>query len=269
MSLVEGGMSLTENGGEPAVCRELEGDGFRVREVAYRPGLHQTAHAHGYDGVTLVLAGAIRETVGRRDEAATCLSVVVKPATVVHSNRVGPRGARTLQVQLDPGRPFARGGLGSWRWIHAGAGTRSLLALHRCLAAAEAAGVEDRILEVLAGLEDEDEPAGREPPGWLRRVREALDDGSEAASVRGLAAQAGVHPVYLTRAFRRHYGTPITAYRRRRRIRQAARAIERTDRDLTRIAHASGFSDHPHMCREIRQATGLTPSELRRRIRGS
>jgi AraC-like DNA-binding protein len=45
------------------------------------------------------------------------------------------------------------------------------------------------------------------------------------------------------------------------------RAIERTDRDLTGIAHASGFADHPHMCREIRQTTGLTPGELRKLAR--
>ena len=58
-------------GDAPAVRREFAGDGFRVREVAYRPGLRQAPHAHEYDGVTLVLAGGIRETVGRRDEVAS------------------------------------------------------------------------------------------------------------------------------------------------------------------------------------------------------
>jgi len=252
-------------GGEPEVRREFVGQGFRVREVTYRPGLHQTAHAHEYDGITLVLAGGIRETVGRLDEVATCLSVVVKPAGVVHADRVGPRGARALQILLDLDRPFARedGGLGSWRWSHAGAGTRALFSLHRCLAGPEVTGLEDRILEVLGGLAVEQGPIRRDPPAWLRGAREALDDGSETRSVRELAAQVGVHPVSLARAFRRHYGIPISAYRRRKRIRRAAWAIERTDRDLTGIAHASGFADHPHMCREIRQTTGLTPGELR------
>lgn len=258
-------------GGAPAVHREFAGEGFRVREVAYRPGLRQAPHAHEYDGITLVLAGGIRETVGRLDEVATCLSVVIKPAGVVHADRVGPRGAWALQILLELDRPFARGdrGLGPWRWIHAGAGTRALLSLHRYLAGGPSVtGLEDRILEVLDGMAGEDVPARRDPPAWLRRTREALDDGSlEAPSVRDLASRVGVHPVSLTRAFRRHYGIPVSAYRRRERVRRAARAIERTDRDLTRIAHASGFSDHPHMCREIREATGLTPGELRRLAR--
>lgn len=258
-------------GGAPIVRREFAGEGFRVREVAYRPGLCQAAHAHEYDGITLVLAGEIRETVGRLDEVATCLSAVVKPAGVVHADRVGPRGARALQILLDLDGPFARGerGLGPWRWIHAGTGTRALLSLHRYVAGAPSvAGLEDRVLEVMGGMSRADVPARRDPPAWLRSTREALDDdSSETPSVRDLAAQVGVHPVSLTRAFRRHYGIPVTTYRRRARLRRAARAIERTDRELTRIAHATGFSDQPHMCREVRRATGLTPGELRRLAR--
>ncbi|MGH7543335.1 MAG: hypothetical protein ACREK7_05295 [Gemmatimonadota bacterium] len=90
---------------------------------------------------------------------ATCLSVVIKPAGVVHADRVGPRGAWALQILLDLDRPFARGdrGLGPWRWIHAGAGTRTLLSLHRYLAGRPSVtGLEDRILEVLDGMAGED-----------------------------------------------------------------------------------------------------------------
>lgn len=258
-------------GGAPTVRREFAGEGFRVREVAYRPGLHQAAHAHEHDGITLVLSGEIRETVGRRDEVATCLSVVIKPAGVVHADRVGPRGARVLQILLDHDRPLDRAdrGLGPWQWIHAGAGTRTLLSLYRYVAGVPSVhGLEDRVLEILGGMASQHVPTRRDPPAWLRRTREALDDdSSEAQSVRDLASLVGVHPVSLTRAFRRHYGIPVTAYRRRERVRRAARTIEATDRDLTRIAHASGFSDHPHMCREVRETTGLTPGELRRLAR--
>lgn len=261
----------TSKGSVPVVRREVAGHGFRVREMTYRPDLRQDAHAHEHDGITLVLSGGIRETVGRHEEAASCLSVVVKPAGVVHADRVGPRGARTLQVLLDPGRSLAPGkrGLGPWRWTHAGGGIRALLAIQRALAGPpRTPSVEDLVLAALGEMADEAPPASIDPPDWLRRAREALDDGSpEAASVRGLAAQVGVHPVSLTRAFRRRYGVSVTAYRRRIRIRQAAHAIEQTDRELTRIAHAVGFSDHPHMCRELRAATGLTPGNLRKLAR--
>ena len=259
---------------EPAmVRREFSGSGFRVRELCYPPGFRQAAHSHDEDGVTLVLGGGILETVDRREEVATCLSVVVKPAGVVHADQVGPRGARTLQILFDRDPALDREGrdfdLGGWRWIHAGPGARPLIALHRALnGVPSSAEVEDLILEVLGEFDLETSPARHDPPAWLDRVREALEHpDSETSGVRDLAAEAGVHPASLTRAFRRQYGISLTAYRRRKRVRRAARAIERTDLDLTGIAHASGFADHPHMCREIRETTGLTPGELRRLAR--
>ncbi|MGH7570673.1 MAG: helix-turn-helix domain-containing protein [Gemmatimonadota bacterium] len=237
------------------------GNGFKVRELSYPPGLRQESHAHDYAGITLVLEGGIRETVGGREELAQILSVVVKPAGVVHADEVGPRGARTVQVLLDR----EVDDLGSWRWIHAGAGVIAFLALQRRLIAGQSEGgeLEDHILDLLGEVTSVDAPARRDPPDWLRRVKEALDDTLPASpSVRGLAREAGVHPVSLARAFRRHYGTSMTEYRRRQRVRRAARAIERSNCLLTRVAHATGFSDHPHMCREMRAATGLTPTEL-------
>lgn len=259
--------------GEPAiVCHEYAGKAFRVRELRYPAGLRQGPHAHEGDGVTLVLGGGILETVGRHEEVATCLSVVIKPAGVVHADRVGPRGARTLQILLDSDRslsPPGDGDLGPWRWIHAGPGARALLSLHRLLAGAPAtAEVEDHVLDAVGAVAGEAIPAGSDPPAWLRRVWEAVRDRApETPTVRDLAADAGVHPVSLTRAFRRHFGTSLTVFRRRERLRRAVRAIERTESDLTRIAHASGFSDQSHMCREVRAATGLTPGELRRLTR--
>ncbi|MGH7556393.1 MAG: helix-turn-helix domain-containing protein [Gemmatimonadota bacterium] len=251
--------------GVATVRREATGRGFRVREIAYAPSQRQAFHAHDLDGITLVIGGAIRETVGRHEEVATCLSVVVKPAGVVHADEVGPRGARIVQVLLDG----EVDGLGPWRWMHAGAGVSGLLALRRLLADGDE-GLEDHVLDLLGEVTRVDTPARHDPPGWLKRVKEALDDAlSESPPVRDLAREASVHPVSLARAFRRHYGTSITEYRRRQRIRRAARTIEWSNNHLTRVAYATGFSDHPHMCREIRAATGLTPSELQELARSS
>ncbi|HUP00920.1 MAG TPA: AraC family transcriptional regulator [Gemmatimonadota bacterium] len=253
------------------VLRSIAGDGYAVREIEYAAGFRQAPHLHESDGITVLIAGAIRETAAGREEVASCLSVVVKPAGVVHADQVGPRGARTLQVLLDPDfgvlRPSGEGGLGPWRWIHAGAGTRGLLSLLRALREADGQGgatVEDRVLEILDEATGADASVRRDPPAWLRRARESLDDRvGEGVRVRDLAAEAGVHPVSLARAFRRQYGASVSEYRRRARLHRAAAAIERSDWDLTRIAHAHGYVDHSHMCREVRATTGLTPSELR------
>ncbi|MGH7549703.1 MAG: helix-turn-helix domain-containing protein [Gemmatimonadota bacterium] len=252
--------------GTATVRREAAGRGFRIREIAYAPCQRQPLHAHDFDGITLVIGGAIRETVGRHEEIATCLSIVVKPAGVVHADDVGPRGARTVQILLDSEVE----GLGPWRWMHAGAGVSGFLALRRLLSADGEEGLEDRVLDLLGEVTSTAATARSDPPGWLQNVKEALDDTLSAnPPVRDLAREADVHPVSLARAFRRHYGTTVTEYRRRQRVRRAARAIERSDCHLTRIAYATGFSDHSHMCREVRAATGLTPTELQELARPS
>lgn len=244
------------------VGRQARGPGFRVIEVDYAPGWRQPAHAHDYTGVTLVLAGGFLETACGREESATALSVVVKPAGVVHADRIGNQGARTVLVEIhDPALVPER--LGPWRWLHAGPGVRPLLSLATSLRG-EDGPIEDTILDLLGEVSDASRPEPRNPPVWVRRAREALDDADpSAARVRDLADELAVHPVSLARAFRRHFGLPVTAYRKRVRLRRAAARLAGSRARLSGIAYAAGFADHAHMCREIRAATGCTPSELR------
>lgn len=243
------------------------GPGFRVRRIDYPPGYRQPPHAHESTGITLVLAGEFRETAYGREEQASALSVVVKPSGTVHADLVGPRGARTVFVQILDEASFLPDTreLGPWRWLHAGPGVQPLLRLRRALSAPDrGTNSEELVLELLGEVIDGDGPAPGDAPAWLRCAREALDDLAPAGiRVAELADRVGVHPVSLTRAFRRAYGVPVSVYRRRVRLRRAAARIVDTKRGLSRIAHATGFSDHPHMCREIRDATGLTPSRLR------
>jgi AraC family transcriptional regulator len=100
------------------------------------------------------------------------------------------------------------------------------------------------------------------PPSWLAILRERLDDVGDE-SVRDLAAAAGVHPVYLARQFRRHFGCSVTEYVQRRRLQRAARRLAETSAPLSHVAHAVGYADHAHMCRAFRDAAGATPSEYR------
>jgi AraC family transcriptional regulator len=199
--------------------------------------------------------------------------VVVKPAGTVHRNVFGPAPVRMLSINLLSGGANADDRLAAlqgWRWMEGGPAQR---ALWRLLSTARAepgrapALLADGFWEMVDALDAYVAPptSSSGPPAWLRRIRDRLHDCAGAAPpVRDLADAAGVHPVYLARAFRRAYGVPVTEYARRLRVRAAADRVASTALPLARIACEAGFADQAHLTRELRRETGLTPGALRR-----
>lgn len=170
--------------------------------------------------------------------------------------------------------------------------------------AAAALALEGLILELLAALVRGSTQPERivesDAPQWLRDVRDRLhelrpgsgwrsewQDGAgagagaevrnaagarrgtqeEVLSLQSLAAEAGVHPATLTRAFRRAYGVPPGEYLRRLRLDRAVHATSTSDRPLSEIALEAGFSDQAHFTRAFKRATGWTPGAYRRAMR--
>lgn len=109
---------------------------------------------------------------------------------------------------------------------------------------------------------------GRRPPRWLVRAREVLHDRAcEELAMSGVARDAGVHPVYLARAFRRFFGCTPADYQRRCRVERAAHLVRATDRPLAEIAAGCGFVDQSHLTRSFARTFGTSPGAYRRRYR--
>lgn len=103
-------------------------------------------------------------------------------------------------------------------------------------------------------------------PGWLARARALLSDELTIDhSLGDVARVVGVHPVYLTRAFRRYYrSTPGDFLRRRRLIRAAALLANGAD-PLAEIGAACGFCDQAHFSHSFKRAFGESPGAYRAR----
>jgi AraC-like DNA-binding protein len=86
---------------------------------------------------------------------------------------------------------------------------------------------------------------------------------SETSTVAELAADAGVHPVYFARVFRRAMGMPPSRFVVEARLERASARLLRSDATLSAIAHGAGYSDHSHFCRQFRRQFGITPSAYR------
>jgi transcriptional regulator GlxA family with amidase domain len=123
------------------------------------------------------------------------------------------------------------------------------------------------ILELLSAHEVPDPTA--EPPGWLRRVADALHsrlDGRTPLST--LARDVGRHPVQVSRQFHRHFGCTMSTYLRRARVARAQELLVESHVTLAEVALRCGFSDQSHFTTVFHRVAGLPPHRYRERARG-
>lgn len=104
----------------------------------------------------------------------------------------------------------------------------------------------------------------RDGPPWLERAREQLhDEWRRTPDLAELANTAGVHPVYLARAFRRRYGCSPGEYLRRCRMERAIALLHDRRIALAEIAAACGFVDQSHFTHAFRRQHRCTPAQYR------
>ena len=207
---------------------------LRIAEQGYAPESSKRPHAHELPSVSMVVAGALRERMGRAEETARPLSISVMPAGVAHADEFSPDGARLLSIHMDvtSAHELASeyGTLGPWRWTHGGAGVRLFLRLLAALRSHAPAPMADMIATdvvaaTLTGVANA--PDGTRAPRWLMHV------------------------------------CAVSDYVRHRNVQRAAQRMLRSPVSLWEIAHDAGFSDQPHLCRAFGTETGMTPSAFR------
>jgi len=267
MQITPGAMS---NG---TFLRRLCVAGFTLAESTYRRDERIRPHAHAHAKISFILAGGTSETVCRTEHRCAAGSAVIKPSDADHSNVFGPVGMRTLVTyRTDRGdSEFVdwHTALATYRWIHTGPVIRHLVAICRLFGQAlpgHTEAIEERLYSLMEAIRSDVVPTTpRRSPPWLKSVREYLHAHfTQPIEVRSLAVMAGTHPVYLARVFRRHLGCSVTEYVQRLRTRHAASQLATSREAIGRVAMASGFADHAHLCRVFKSEMGITPGAYRK-----
>ncbi len=102
-------------------------------------------------------------------------------------------------------------------------------------------------------------------PSWLFETRDMIEDCfASELTVAELAVTAGVHPVYLARAYRRHFGCSPGEYMRCCRLMRVRRLLANSDLPLVEVALRTGFSDQSQMTKSFTAMFGISPGRYRR-----
>jgi AraC family transcriptional regulator len=258
-------------GASDALSRQL--DHVRVSRMEFTGG-QLPSHYHEHACLCVVLEGGFTKRFRGRTLDCAAGTLLVQPAGERHSDEFRGSMQLVLEPLSAPGSPF--GDLSMFEEI---VYTRSALGVAsasrithelRKTDAWSSLAIEGLALELVAHTgrcNEGSAPHGPTAPRWLAHVRERLTSGPKPPTIAELAAMAQVHPVYLGRVFRRHFGMSIGAFARRTRLEWAAAQLSTTAEPLSRISFCAGFADQSHFTREFRRFSGVTPRQYRLAVR--
>lgn len=222
--------------------------------------------------LSIVLHGELQEHTLQHSVRAKPFSVVAKPEAITHRNRFGNRGARLMSIVFkeETFRHWAEAArLPAWQWFHSWEVAREGLKLLRAInAGTEESEVNERAVQLMAALRPKRGQAPAAAPLWLEYIAEQIRDNCrENLLVQQLAEEAGVHPVYLARAFRKYYGCSVKEYQHRQRLHRSLGHLSHQETSLSHLAYDFGYADQAHFSRFFKREAGMSPGQFREMIR--
>jgi AraC family transcriptional regulator len=262
--------TVAEEDGVSVTSADL--NGLTLSELRFPESYVQAPFEPELPYLAVVLEGALVKSFPRRAFDLSRAAAVAIPVGATHGARFGCDGARILIVRpRSASDPIAgcfdriaelRGRELTWlAWRLAGE--------LRAEDTAAPLAAEGLALELLAATTRETRTERTHArPAWLRAAEELLRARlADRIGLSELAETVGVHPAYLARAFRAHYGLSVGEYGRRLRLAWAAAELARGDKPLVEIAADAGFADQSHFTRVFRRQVGTTPARYRERAR--
>ncbi|WP_377716683.1 AraC family transcriptional regulator [Pseudofulvibacter geojedonensis] len=101
-------------------------------------------------------------------------------------------------------------------------------------------------------------------PNWVPTLKEIIEDRwDEFIPLDELALNLNVHPVTISKYFKKYYNCSLGDYMRKIKVQKAIDLLLHTKMPITEIAYACGFSDNSHMTRIFKLYVGFIPKEIR------
>ncbi len=264
---------------------------FERREAAFPWNWHY----HPEIELTLIRSGRGNRLVGDHSASYGALDLVLLGPNLPHTwsstdagQRRKPGGHRAVVIQFLPGvltepqrglpefAAIAALLAESVRGLRFSAGTAQRLE-DRMRAMASRAGIYRwlALMRILADLAGSDrQPLASEKylhrrssasGSRLERVTAHLENHfREELPLAEAARVAGLTPGAFSKFFRKMTRKTFVDYRNTLRIREACRALAETDRPITEIAYACGFSNLANFNRRFLRETGVVPRDYRR-----
>ena len=250
--------------------RRVEAGGIVLTEVVHQCGRKLPRHTHESAYFGLLLGGSYSERCTHRAAEYQPFTMGFHPASLTHSDEVGPCGSRMFCVELrELYMTNLRSFLDAPQFVPdlcASETTWLAWRLYRSFASETFSQLQieelcGQMLELVACKTPVRET---QKPAWLTRALELLHASlSVPLTLEEIAEQVGVHPIHVSRVFRQRHRCTMAEYVNRLRVQSVCRALESGWADLAALSADCGFADQSHMGRVFKTCTGQTPGQFR------
>lgn len=237
---------------------------IEITRTCYSNGVIMHPHSHEHSAISLILTGSIHETVHDKTGFGGIANVVIKPSEIVHNNLFSS-DCTILSIYLKHenfNKIRNQDMLKEWAWINGGNCQYFFSELINCQTENDYYNSLNTFLKHLSHQKNKTE--FKAIPEWLAAVKSHIESCyHEVIRSKDLAKVYGVHPVYLSRMFKAHFGQSVKSYLKTLRVNGTMASIINEDDILAQVALKNGFSDQSHLNRDFKPATGLTPYEFK------
>lgn len=231
----------------------------------------RASHSHPWLHLTIVRRGHYCRKLGRRTDDYQAGSLTVLQTNDSHTDCYAP-GSKCLHVvipsEVEQGLTRDFDIQGTACRISPSLSARFCVALEREFRYADGGSpliVQALMFDLVSRHLNIIRDRSSARPRWLGLLLDYLDDTFEQEwSLQSMAAEMGVHPVYLCRTFSEHFDCTLGEYIRKQRVLRGWQLLAIGDGTVAEIASESGFADQSHFTRAFRSHFGITPGEWRR-----
>lgn len=104
-----------------------------------------------------------------------------------------------------------------------------------------------------------------ERPLWVNTLQDLLNDNwDKQLQLTEMAEVVGVHPVTISKYFRRYFSCTLGDYQRKLKVNRSIDLIKNSKLSLSEIAYTCGFADQSHFIRNFKQNTYFLPKDFQR-----
>ncbi len=248
--------------------------GLQIVKTSYKSNIFIPNHSHKNSYLCFVIKGNYLENYNKKTLSCYKGDLIVHPTEYNHSNKFQKDGTICFNIEfnkdwltkLDTFNVVLK----DLNKINDGIVSGLFLKLYNEFIKYDEFSslmIEGFIFEIIATLNrlHHSNKTDYKCPQWITKVTDLLhDEFYNDLNLNDIALLVNVHPVYLSRAFKKYKKISIGEYLRKIRIDNACLKLSNTDSPITEIALDCGFSDQSHFTKNFKSQIGLTPLQFKK-----